>query len=186
MNMRPALMAAATAAVLLSACSSGAAAGGTIPDGWTAVEADELHYAVPDAFTELDPPRDPQRIVEHYRGDPDDGTNLELIGVYRSSSSSTTGDEVTLDVYSGQLFGLRGMVEGAEDMSTGDVRDVEVAGAEEAQVMTVTHEESDLTVEQTVVLVRTEEWIYDLRYLAVADLIDADIAETLPDTVALG
>jgi hypothetical protein len=67
-------------------------------------------------------------------------------------------------------------------------RDLDVDGAIEAEVRRVTFDGGDLgrTVEQTVVLVRTVEWIDDLRDLGLASVTDGSIAGTLPDTVSLG
>lgn len=179
-------VALALVVLALSGCPAGEGEAGVVPDGWSEVRAGELVYAVPGDFTEADPPRDPERTVEHLRGDPDDPSRLELVGVYENPPTTTTGDEFPLWAYSAEMFGVRGhLVEGARDLSVDKREDLAVEGAQEAELLTVTHFEPQLDeqVVQTVVLVRTETAIYDLRYLAVADLVDADIASTLVGTV---
>jgi hypothetical protein len=163
-------------------------ASGQLPDGWEPVEADGFRYGVPADFEVSDPPIDARYVVSHHRGDRDDGSNLEMLGVYRSSATTTEGSDLPLQAYAAELFGVGGLAEGAEDLTIESRQDLEVEGAIEAEVLTVTFDGADLggTVEQTVVLVRTEDWIHDLRYLGLASVTDDTIAETLPDTVSVG
>lgn len=174
-------------ALSLVACPDGEA-GAQVPEGWNQVVVQELVYAVPDGFEELDPPRDPQKLVEHVRGDPSEQVELELIGVYRSPAVSTTGDEVSLVRYVDELFIVGGgLAGGYEDLEISDREELSVNGAVEAQRLTVTYFEPrvDVEVVQTVVLVRTGEHVYDLRYIAAASQRDEQVASTLPGTVHL-
>jgi hypothetical protein len=198
MSMRVVVTSVAVA-FLAYACSSGEpaissggdetfVASGQLPDGWEQVEADGLRYGVPADFEVSDPPIDPRYVVSHHRGDRDDGSALEMLGVYRSSATTSEGSDLPLQAYAAEVFGLGGVAEGAEDLTIETRQDLDVDGATEAEVLTVTFDGGDLggTVEQTVVLVRTDEWIYDLRYLGLASVTDDAIAGTLPDTVSLG
>lgn len=163
-------------------------ASGTIPDGWEPVEADTFRYGVPSDFEASDPPIDARYVVSHHRGDRNDGSALEMLGVYRSSATTSEGSDLPLQAYAAEVFGLGGLAEGAEDLAIETRQGLTVDGAIEAEVLTVSFDGGELggDVEQTVVLVRTDEWIYDLRYLGLASVTDATIAETLPDTVSLG
>jgi hypothetical protein len=143
---------------------------------------------VPSDFEASNPPIDPQYVVSHHRGDPCDGSALELLGVYRSSVTTSEGSDLPLQAYAAELFGLEGLAGGVEDPTIETRQDLSVDGVIEAEVLRVTFDGGDLggTVVQTVVLVRTDEWIYDLRYLGLASVTDDAIAGTLPDTVSLG
>lgn len=171
----------------LAACLSDGDTG-DVPDGWTEVRAEQLAYAVPGDFTELDPPRDKQRVVEHARGDPDNPLQLELIGVYQNQPTTRTGSELTLRAYTAHLFGLGGLAAGSEyDVSVDEREELAVDGAVEAEVLAVSYFEPrvDEEVIQTVVLVRTGDAIYDLRYVSAASRHDDEIASSLPGTVRL-
>jgi hypothetical protein len=195
MRIVVALAAFALVAVACSSDQPAASAGddgslvasGQLPDGWKQVEADGLRYGVPSDFEASDPPIDPQYVVSHHRGDPSDGSALEMLGVYRSSATTSEGSDLPLQAYAAELFGLGGLAGGVEDLTIETRQDLDVDGAIEAEVLRVTFDGGELggTVEQTVVLVRTVEWIYDLRYLGLASVTDDSIAGTLPDTVSL-
>jgi hypothetical protein len=152
--------------IALTACGGGT--GGDVPDGWTATSDDVLRFAVPADAVASDPPVDQNARTEHVLGD---DPAAPYIASYRSSVTTDAGDRADAGTYAAQLFGVQGHLGGREGFETTELVEQDVPGAVEAGRMQVRYEEPAVgdTVVQDVLLVVTEEHIYDLRFARIGD-----------------
>lgn len=168
---RDRVVALASALVLaLSVTGCGGGGGAEVPEGWTPTADDDLTYAVPTDAVASDPPVDPQARTEHVIGDPDDLLS-PYIATYRSAVLTDAGDRADAATYAAELFGIEGNFGGLEDFTSTSSTAVEVPGAVEAERLQVRYEDptTDDTVVQDVLIVVTDEHIYDLRFARVGD-----------------
>lgn len=169
------------ASALVLALSVTACGGGTsaeVPEGWSQAADGDLAFAVPEDAVVSEPPVDPQARTEHVVGDPDDLLS-PYIATYRSSVFTDGGDRGDAATYAAELFGVEGNFGGLEDFSATASTPVEVPGAVEAERLQVRYEEPSegATVVQDVLIVVTDEHIYDLRFARVGEdaITDEDV-----------
>ncbi len=160
-------------ALAVTGCGDGG--GAEVPEGWSPAADDDLTYAVPADAVTSDPPVDPQARSEHVIGDPEDLLS-PYIATYRSSVLTDAGDRADAATYAAELFGIEGNFGGLEGFTSTASTAVEVPGAVEAERLQVRYEDpaADGTVVQDVLIVVTDEHIYDLRFARVGN-------EAVPD-----
>jgi hypothetical protein len=173
--------------VVVGGCSREPAAPAT-PDRWQPVQAEGWSFAVPGDFRRNDEQIDPRREVEFVGPDElSPGQPAQLVGI------STPADEREIDVegYIATVFGADATISRLQDFEITQEQSVEVPGATEATRLRTTYTEPALdgspTVTQSIVVAKDGNGkIWDLRYVAVGDAFDPQIADRLPGTLSLG